>query len=563
MVLAFDGLLMAAIASEFRHRLIGARVDKIYQPSKLELIIIMRQPGQNITVFASSQPEVARVHITQIERKNPPVPPAFCMLLRKYLVSSKVTQVTQLGLDRVLEIRFLRSREETPKNLVIEVMGRHSNIALVDEGSNTILDSIKHVGSDVSRIRHMGPGIQWSPPPAQDKLNLLFVTKEELNEILHKFRETSPDSSCSKFLVSSFSGFGRDSAAKILSEAGITGDESCGGLSQDKVTRLGDALLALADSIRDERFLPHASQLLDAAYSVKEDQRAVSDLSAKLLNIVNANMARCERKLKAQNDEISQAKKDLGYRKLGDLITVNAPTISPGQDRASLVDYFDSSGGCIEVQLDPRLSPYENAQNCFARYTRAKRALESVAEQIEATERELDYLEQVAMTLQQVDTLGGTEAIRAELIEQGYLKEAHSKKAKRERKKTPSEVASVSFSIQGYEILVGRNNKENDRLTMKVANADDVWMHARGIPGAHVIIKMGSAKDCLPEGVLMAAAEIAAHYSNGRGGSKVAVDYTYKRHVRKPKAALPGMVIYDHEKTIMVRPVLPDSDIMQ
>lgn len=554
---------MAAIASEFKRTLLGARVDKIYQPSKLEIIMTMRQPGHNITVIASSQPEAARVHITRGERENPLVPPAFCMLLRKYLAGSRVMQVAQLGLDRVLKITFVRSREETPKTLVIEVMGRHSNMALVDEGPGMILDSMKHIGSDVSRVRQMGPGIQYIPPPAQDKLNLLLLSNEDLDRVLREFQQASPTASCSKFLMSSFSGLGRDSAAKVLSDAGIIGNDPCVTLKGVNAERLLNTLLELAEDIRKERFLPCPSQLLDSVYSREQDQMTISNLRTRLLAVVDGNIARCGRKLKAQEDATAQAKKDLECRKIGELITVNAPGITPGQETVRLVDYYDPLEGHVEVRLDPRLSPYENAQRYFARYTRAKRTLESVRGQIEATQRELDYLDQVAMTLHHVDTLGDMESIHAELIEQGYLEETPRKRARSARAESSREVSFLSFTIEGYEVIVGRNNKENDYLTMKVANADDIWMHARGISGSHVIVRAGSARDPIPEKVIAAAAEIASYYSKGRQDSKVPVDYTLRRHVRKPKGARPGMVIYSHERTITVNPRSPASKIMQ
>ncbi len=559
----FDGLIMAAVASEFRQTLPGARVDKIYQPSGLEIVMTMRQPGKNIMVLASSESEAARVHITQTERENPYVPPPFCMLLRKYLIGSRVRQVEQVGLDRILRITFSRSKEETLKTLIIEVMGRHSNIALIDNGSNMILDSIKHIGSDVSRVRQMGPGIQYTPPPAQDKLNILLVSKDDLDEALCEFQENMPSASCSRFIVSRLEGFGSESAARVLREAGLVPDEPCSGLNRARAGKLRDSLMRLADSIRDESFLPYPSRLLDSACSLREDEDALSDQKADLLNVVDSNIARCKRKWKAQNDEISQANKDLECRKIGELILANVPRISADASCARLPDYFDPEGKDIEVQLDPRLSPYENAEQAFETYRRAKRVLENASKQIEMTQAELDYLEQVSTTIKQADRLREMEAIRLELIEQGYLEEAPRKKVRQKKQKTSNEAALLSFTVEGYTIIVGRNNKENDLITMKMAATDDVWMHARGIPGAHVIVRTGSGKGEIPEEALIAAAGIAAYFSKGRTSEKVAVDYTSRRHVRKPKGARPGMVIYDHEKTIMAEPYLPASCIMQ
>jgi len=559
----FDGIVMAAVAAEFRQNLIGARVDKIYQPSKLELTMTMRQPGRNITVVASSRPEAARIHITQIGRENPLVPPAFCMLLRKYLIGSRVMHVAQSGLDRVLEITFLRSREETPKALVVEAMGRHSNIALVDKASGMVLDSIKHIGSDLSRVRQMGPGIQYTQPPAQDKLDILVASKEDLDDALCRSQANTPSVPLDRLLVSLFAGFGRESAGRVLREVGLVPDITCSALDRDSAARLRDALLRLADSIRDETHLPCVSRLLDCAYSLKEDEDALSGQKAELLNVVDSNIARCRRKAKAQDEEISQANKDLECRKLGELILANAPQIGAGMGSAKLADYFDPQGREIEVPLDPRLSAPENAQRYFRRYARAKRVLESADRQMKVTQAELKYLEQVSMTIRQADKQGELGAIRAELMEQGYLQEDAESAAKRKRPKAKGEVSLLSFAVHGYTVIAGRNNKENDLITMKMARPDDIWMHARGIPGAHVVLRTDQVEDEIPEETLLVTAGIAAYFSRGRTDSKVAVDYTRRKNVKKPKGARPGMVTYDHQKTIMASPELPPSDIMR
>jgi predicted ribosome quality control (RQC) complex YloA/Tae2 family protein len=558
----FDGLVMAAVTTEFRQNLIGARVDKIYQPSKLELVITMRQPGRNIMVVASSQPEAARVHITHTERENPLVPPAFCMLLRKHLIGSRVMDVAQSGLDRVLRITFSRSQEETPKVLVIEVMGKHSNIALIDDKSNVILDSIKHVGSDVSRVRQMGPGIQYVQPPAQDKLNIVFASKEDLDQALCKFQANMSPPPLGRFLVSSLAGFGRESANRVLREAGLVPDMPCADLCRDNAVKLRDVLMRLADSICNGSFLSHPSRLLDSVYSLKDDENAISGQRGELLNVVDSNIARCKRKRKAQDDELSQANKDLECRKLGELILANAPLITPGA-KTEIVDYFDPLGPKIEVLLDPRLSPSENAQCYFRKYSRAKRVLESAAYHKKMAQAELEYLEQVSMTIQQADAQRELETIRVELMEQGYLQEIARDKAKRKKPKASKEVALLSFTVHGHTVIAGRNNKENDLITMKIARPDDIWIHARGIPGAHVVLKTNQAKGEVSQGALLAAAGIAAYFSKGRTDSKVAVDYTRRKHVKKPKGARPGMVTYDHHRTIMASPGLPAPDIMR
>ena len=550
---------MAAIASEFRRTLIGARVDKIYQPSRLELVMTMRQPGRSITIIASAQPTAARVHITETVRENPPVPPAFCMLLRKYLIGSRVREIEQLGLDRVLKITFMRSSEDVPKTLVIEVMGRHSNIALIDGDTNMILDSIKHIGADLSRVRQMGPGIQYVNPPAQDKLNILLCSEEDLDDVLGKAQENTPSMSLGRVLVSSLAGFGLGSADRVLREAGIEPAKPCRDLDAEDRRRLIDALMSLADSIRDETFLPCPSKSLDSMYSIKLGEEKFSRLKEELLAVVEANLEKCNRKLDDEDSEISKATRDLDCRKLGELILANLPSIDAGTDFAILTDYYDPDGEEIRISLDPMLSASENAQRYFKRYAKAKRVLETVVRRKEETRSELAYLEQVYTTILHADTEKDLDAIRTELVEEGYLKAA-KERGRKKKKEAKDEPRLLSYAVHGYTVVVGRNNKENDFVTMKLAGPDDIWMHARGIPGAHVLVRTGRRKGEVPEEVLVTAAGIAAYYSKGRTDSGVPVDYTLRKHVRKPKGARPGMVVYSHETTIIASPRLPVSD---
>lgn len=620
--MTFDGIVMAAAAAELHKLLEGARVDSVYQPGKLDVLIVARQPGRSIPIIASAEASCARVHVSFAERENPPAPPAFCMLLRKHLVGARIARVAQRGLDRVLEIGFVGPYDDPPKTLVIEIMGRHSNIILVDDGSGLVLDSIKHIGPTLSRVRTVRPGSPYVPPPSQEKLNPLLVSAGEFTEALTRFADDFPELSCEEFLSRAFTGVGRDSATVIASRASLAGPGGPRGprlahLDPNAAGRLWAELSDAMACVRDGRFAPcagvdgetgevtwisvigppawspalrpasepqprpgqHTKQglvpvsasgssgeavlafptvgaLLDYAFTPRERAVTLAAASSEISRVVATAIERLRRKLAAQEEEIAEAEKADELRRAGELISANAPMIERGQSLAQVVDYFDPKLRKVEVELDPRLSPHENAQEYFRRYSRAKRRLAAAREQAESTRAELEYLEQVATTIEQAESLEAIEEIRRELADQGYLARPRRERPRAQKGGAPS--GPLSFAVDGHEVLVGRNNTENDVLTLKMARPDDIWLHARGIPGAHVIIRVGPKG---PQGVsdeaLLRAAEIAAYYSKARSASKAAVDYTLRRHVRKPRGARPGMVIYDHERTIMAAPRPP------
>lgn len=630
--MTFDGVVMAAVAAELSGALEGARVDSVYQPGKLDVLIVARRPGQSVPVVVSAEASCARVHVSFAERENPAVPPAFCMLLRKHLVGARITRVEQRNLDRILEIGFTGPYDDPPKTLVVEIMGRHSNIILVDGRSGLVLDSIKHIGPAVSRVRTVRPGSQYVAPPSQEKLDPLLVSADEFMEALARFAHSCPELSCEEFLSRAFVGIGRDSAAVIVSRAAVAergghdgtgglGGRRLGGIDPDAAGRLWAELSWAMARVRERDFSPcagfdpqtaevtwisvigppalrpapepaagplqrpgqrpgrHTGQaaaprsglgpaeeevlafptvgtLLDYAFTPRERAATIAGASAEVSRAVATALDRLRRKLAAQEAEIAEAETADELRRAGELIAANAPSIERGRSTAQVVDYFDPELRKVEVALDPRLSAHENAQEYFKRYSRAKRRLAAAREHAESTRAELEYLEQVATTIEQAETLEAIEEIRRELVDQGYLAPP-----RRERPTTPRGRAAsgpLSFSVDDHEVLVGRNNTENDVLTLKVARPDDIWLHARGIPGAHVVIRVGpKGPHGVPGEVLLRAAEIAAYYSKARAASKAAVDYTLRKHVKKPRGARPGMVVYDHEKTIMAAPRPP------
>ena len=606
--MTFDGIVMAAVVAELRELTQGARVDSVYQPGKLDVLIVARRPGRSVGIIASAEASCARVHATTAERENPPAPPAFCMLLRKHLVGARIARLDQKGLDRVLEIGFVGPYDDPPRTLVIEIMGRHSNIILVDDRSGLVLDSIKHIGPAQSRVRTVRPGTKYVPPPSQERLNPLQTSASEFSEALERFARDHPELSSEEFLTHAFMGLGRDSARVIVSQAdlatrGMPGDEAAGtgaaqrisGLAPDGVARLWEEFSRAMASVREGRFSPCAGvdrktgavawisvigapaqapaeaagpeervdfptvgALLDYAFTPRERTLTLSAASQDVLRAVSTAIDRLRRKLAAQEEEIREAERADEFRRAGELITANAQIIESGQPRAEVVDYFDPQLRRVEVELDPRLSPHENAQEYFKKYARAKRRLAVAKEQADLTRAELEYLEQVAVTIEQAESLEAIEQIRRELADQGYLSHPKRERPGARRHEAPSAAGPLRFDVEGNEVLVGRNNTENDLLTLKMARPNDIWLHARGVPGAHVVLRVRPEEpQRVSDSVLLRAAEIAAYYSKARSATKAAVDYTLRKHVRKPKGARPGMVIYDHEKTIVAAPRPP------
>ncbi|MGE5592237.1 MAG: NFACT family protein [Betaproteobacteria bacterium] len=613
--MTFDGMVMAAVAAELRELTEGARVDSIYQPRKLDVLIVARRPGRGVAIIASAEASCARVHVSTAERENPPAPPAFCMLLRKHLIGARITRVAQRGLDRVLEIGFVGPYDDPPKTLIIEIMARHSNIILVDDRSGLVLDSIKHIGPAQSRVRTVRPGSRYAPPPSQEKLDPLRASASEFSEVLELLARDLPELPCEEFLTRAFTGLGRDSARVIVSRAGLGGQGSSGqgstrgggvsapaappisGLDSDGAARLWAEFSRTVASVREGRFSPCAGldretgdvawisvigppaqppaeasaaeeqvafptvgALLDYAFTPREKALTLVTASLDVSRAVSTAIDRLRRKLAVQEEEIREADRADEFRRAGELISANAQIIERGRSVAEVVDYFDPQLRKVEVELDPRLSPHENAQEYFKKYARAKRRLAVAKEQADLTRAELEYLEQVAVTIEQAESLEAIEEIRRELADEGYLSRPKRERPRAQKHEAPSPSGPLRFDVEGNEVLVGRNNTENDFLTLKIARPNDIWLHARGVPGAHVVIRVrpGEAQE-VSDRVLVRAAEIAAYYSKARSASKAAVDYTLRKHVRKPRGARPGMVIYDHEKTIVAAPRPPQG----
>ncbi|MGP3560891.1 Rqc2 family fibronectin-binding protein [Geobacillus sp. BK01] len=559
--MSFDGVLTYAIAGELNEALAGGRITKIHQPSAYEIVMLVRARGQNHKVLLSAHPTYARVHLTSETYDNPPEPPMFCMRLRKQLEGSIIESVRQVDFDRIIIIDA-KGRDELgdvqTKRLMIEIMGRHSNIILVDASTNTIIDSLKHLPPSVNRYRTVLPGHPYVAPPAHGKLNPLEATEET---VLKKLDFHA--GKLAQQLVSAFSGISPLFANEAVFRAGLA----------NRAT-LPNSFLALIDDVRHRRFAPmmytngekewfyvlplkhlqiegqplaSASGLLDRFYFGKAERDRVKQQAHDIERLMANEKAKNEKKLLKLEQTLEEAKQADIYRLYGELLTAHLYAAKRGMTEIEVANYYDENGGTITIPLDPQKSPSDNAQQYFQKYQKAKNSLAVVQEQIERTKEDIAYCDTI---LSQLETAApkDVEEIRDELIEQGYLRPRATKGTKK-RKPTAPELDRYIAS-DGTEILVGKNNKQNDYLTTKLAHKDDIWLHVKNIPGSHVVIRSRQPSD----ETLLEAANLAAYFSKARQSGSVPVDYTRIRHVKKPSGAKPGFVIYEHEQTLYVTP---------
>ncbi|MBW3113931.1 NFACT family protein [Bacillus sp. MCCB 382] len=563
--MSFDGLFTRNMTKELNESLLHGRINKIHQPYKNEIIMIIRANGKNHKVLLSAHPSYSRVQITKENYENPSVPPMFCMLLRKHLEGYIIEGINQVELDRMI-IFEVKGRNEigdiSYKQLIIEIMGRHSNIILVDKGRNMILDSIKHISPSMNTHRTVLPGHTYVLPPQQDKKDPLEATKDDVLRALD-FNAGKLD----KQIVQSFAGISPLYAKEVIHRAGIgnqsTIAESFLSLIHHAKTFDKNPTLITGEKetfywmdlehLKGEKHtFSSLSELLDRFFYQKAARDRVkqqgNDLERFIRNERDKNINKIE-KLKKTLDDAQQADR---YQLLGELLTSNLYAVERGMTEVSVVNYYDENGESITIPLNPQKSPSDNAQNYFSRYQKAKNAITIVHEQIEKAQEEIVYLEQLLQQLESASTKD-VEEIREELEEEGYLR---ARKQTKKRKLNSKPVLEQYTSSDGTQILVGKNNKQNDYLTSRVAGREEIWLHTKDIPGSHVVIKNPNPS----EQTIKEAANIAAYFSKARESSSVPVDFTEVKQVKKPKGAKPGFVIYDGQQTVYVT---PDLDLVR
>jgi len=564
--MSFDGLFTRAITNELSSLLKGGRINKIHQPYKNEIIMAVRANGVNHKLLLSAHPSYARVQITNEQYDNPNEPPMFCMLLRKHLEGSIIEDIKQVGLDRMI-IFEVKGRNElgdiSYKQLIVEIMGRHSNIIIVDKNRNVILDSIKHISFAVNTHRAIMPGQEYIMPPQQDKLNPL---EANVDDVLRSIDFNSGN--LDKQLVSSFAGISPILAREIVFKTGLANrltlpNTFIAVMNDIKIhtykpsitygnTKEAFYLLPLEHLKGEVKTYDSLSSLLDRFYFGKAERDRVKQQGNDLERLIINEKEKNEKKIKKLESTLEDAKKAEQFQLYGELLTANIFMAQKGMNEITVVNYYDEDGASITIPLESRKTPSENAQKYFTKYQKAKKSVNIVKEQIELAKAEAAYFDTL---LQQVEAASpkDIEEIREELVEGGYIRARQKKSNKNKQNLKP--VLEKYQSSDGTEIIVGKNNKQNDYLTNKAAARDDIWLHTKDIPGSHVVIR---SKEPAEETILEAA-QIAAYFSKARNSSSVPVDFTKVRYVKKPAGAKPGFVIYDQQQTVYVT---PDEDMI-
>ncbi|MDR0271056.1 NFACT RNA binding domain-containing protein [Paenibacillus sp.] len=572
--MALDGIVTKAIVHELE-ACRGARISKIYQPSDHDLLLHLRSREGNVKLLLSVNPTYPRVHFTERSYMNPQEAPMFCMLMRKHCEGGIIEEISQVGMERIIHLT-VRQRDElgdvSTKKMIIELMGRHSNIILTDPSSGTILDGIHHVTPSISSYRIVMPGFAYTEPPQQHKLNPLETDRKDFCVKCSGVEEPI------SWIVDTFSGVSPLMAQEIVSRSG-TPTIYDPQVSDDEVykrcTALWDAFTSVMEPVRNNDYAPVAgantkgkmvfsavdltllkdgikhyhsiSACMEDYYGEKAERDTVKQKVSDLLRFLQNERSKNIKKLDHLNKDLSEAGDADQYRIYGELLFASLHMVQKGDKTAVLVNFYDEDQKEVAIPLDPLLTPSDNAQRYFKKYNKYKNSLVVIKEQLEKTKEEIRYMDELLQQLSYA-SMNDIDEIREELIQQGYLRD-RSKKVKK-KKKNDRPTLHVFTSTEGIDIYVGKNNLQNEYLTNRLASANDTWLHTKDIPGSHVVIRSTEFN----EQTLEEAALLAAFYSQAKESSSVPVDYTLIRHVHKPNGAKPGFVIYDHQKTLVITP---------
>lgn len=572
--MSFDGLVTNSIVRELKNRISDGKINQVYQPERDEIIIQIRTFEGNYKLLMSASASNSRVHFTESKKENPITAPLFCMILRKHLCGGKIVSVEQDGFDRVVKIgveSYTELGDLTVKTLIIEIMNRHSNIILVGSDGK-IIDSVKHIDLTVSAVRQVLPGFPYELPPAQNKINPTECGKEEIFSALSSVSEGK---GADKALVEIFLGVSPLVSREILYRF-------CGDMqkmmSEIDVREYADFVYEFFTPVRQGDFSPcivldtdkkpvafscvkltqygeniieqdGISQAVDGFYMSRGMHEHITQRSAHIVKIINNNIERCRKKLAIHTENLKKSQNRDKYKMYGDLLTANVYRMENGMEKIEVENYYENPVSSVTISLKADLSPSGNAQRYYKLYQKAKTTEMYAKEQIKEAEDELYYLETVLESVNKAETASDIAEIKDELADGGYVPKVKNKKSKLMKKTAPMEF----LSSDGYKILVGRNNHQNDMLTVKMAFSTDIWLHTKIIPGSHTIIRAEGKSD-IPETTIMEAARLAAYFSKAKNSTQVPVDFTVVKNVKKPSGAKPGLVIYDNYNTVYVTP---------
>ena len=571
--MAYDGIITYAEAKELNERIVPGKIEKIYQPGPEDLLVHIHTQRGNVRLFMSSGSQSARVCLTEGSYTNPDQPPTFCMLLRKHLQGGRITAVRQKDSERIIEIDIEALNEmgfSVCRRLIVEIMSKHSNIVLIDLETGKIIDSIKRISIDVNRYRQLLPGVVYQYPPEQDKIPFREVgslTGLPCGDraIMAKVSGISPAVSremlryCEGNDASLISGA---PAKRLLEIVASVEDGSCRPrvYADSEGTPREFHICDLEEYADLETvFFDTLSGCIDYFYSNRESSNLVRQKSMPLMKSAQAALDKAMLKKKKLSEDLLNAENSEKYRLYGELLTANIHMVEPGAKNVTVTNYYD--GSLITIPLDEKMNASANAQRYFKKYSKARTAIHEKQTQLEENDRDIEYLESVVQNIEAADSVPLLESIRDELEQTGYVRR-RQKAAQRRKKNAKPEPYRYALS-DGTMVLVGRNNLENDWLTMKFASKTDVWMHTKDIPGSHVIVRLedGRNVDDLPADLIYEAASVAAYHSKAGSGDNVPVDYVPVRYVKKPAGSKPGMVIFTHNRTVYVTPKLPSQQV--
>lgn len=577
--MAFDGIALYAVIQELKSTVSGARINKIHQPKQDELIISLRSSKGEIRLLISTNPSNCRFHNTQFASNNPMSPPMFCMLLRKHLIGGRIHQILQHGLERIVEISIHSSDEflrPVEYKLIVEIMGKHSNIILTDERSGLIIDSIKRVSSQISRFREILPGLPYTPPPLESKISLLANDLGDIYASLNSAVAQESQKTISKWLLDNIMGISGNTSYEICRRADIGSKRMVSSLHSLEIQDIIKVLEELSRHLRDKSFepslyrglkahevidfwvLPMASlerhrehyptvnDAVDSFFQRKDNALAINSSAHDIAKQLNKQLKKLQQNLFYYEQKLTRTSERDKYRLWGEILSAHLYKIEPGLREVTLPNFYDGNKDLV-IPLKAHLSPSKNAQRYFSLYKKLQSTEVIVKKRREDYLREVDYLENVLVSLNHCEALDEVDEIRRELEAQGYLK-ASKKRTAYVHKSEP-----LAFrTSDGFNVFVGKNNRQNDLLTFKRAKSEDVWLHAKDIPGSHVVIASRGAE--VTEKALQEAGALAAYFSKAQNSSNVPVDYTLIKYVKKPFGGKPGFVHYTHQKTLYITP---------
>lgn len=568
--MSFDAIVTRALTDEFNNNYIGARVDKIYQTEKDEIMINMRSKDGSFKVLVSASSNNPRFYVSKISKENPSEAPLFSMILRKNLSGSKLVKVEQFGFDRAAQFVFSgynEFHEEALYYLVVEIMGKYSNIVLCNE-NHKVIDAIKRVSTVMSSKREIEPGLIYERPPVFDRVSPISVDEEDLKNMM----TNNADLELRDFLMRSFLGLSTEIANKILFDAAIDDKNLLKNLDENDANKFISSFIKTFEEVKEKNYsfniyklserksaynaislnqyaslekenFPSISELLDKYYYEKDQKDRIAQRSQNMRHTISANLKRAKNKLQKQKEEMLESANREAYKVYADLISSNIHKISKGLKEIKLENFYDNMNE-ISVPLDQKLSAVQNAQKYYKRYQKMKQREIVLEKQIENTEDEINYLELVSDAIDRTDDVKNLDEIYFELIKNNYIKK--DKKIKNKPKKIA--IHSIDYDDTS-KVYYGKNNLQNEYITFKVADKNDVWMHVKGFPGSHVVIKSGGYPS---DELLVFAAKIAAKNSKAKDSNKVDVDFTTRKNVKKHPSGKTGLVNYVNFKTITV-----------